>query len=86
MTKLFLWIWIFIQPLIISFMTGSVVMLIIRFAYPPGGGAPEGFAPPSDIYEILALLGGGLLFGLVAGVIMSQRIYREHLAPKTLED
>ena len=67
-------------------MTGSVVMLIIRFAYPPGGGAPEGFAPPSDIYEILALLGGGLLFGLVAGVIMSQRIYREHLAPKTLED
>ena len=34
-------------------MTGFVVALILRFAYPPEGGAPEGFAPPDNIYEIL---------------------------------
>lgn len=80
MAKFFLWIWIFIQPLVISIMTGSVVALILRFAYPPEGGAPEGFAPPDNIYQILALLVGGLLFGLVLGVFMSKRIYHEYLS------
>ena len=86
LVKLFLWIWIFIQPLVISLMTGSVVALILRFAYPREGGAPEGFAPPDNIYEILALLGGGLLFGLVLGVFMSKRIYHEYLSPNPALD
>ncbi|MGB1397634.1 MAG: hypothetical protein ACPHP7_00200 [Planctomycetota bacterium] len=85
-SKLFLWVWIFIQPLVISIMTVSLVALILRFAYPPEGGAPEGFAPPDNIYEILAFLGGGLLFGLVLGIFMSKRIYDEYLSTNPTQD
>lgn len=80
MAKVLLWLWIFIQPLVISIMTGSLVALILRFAYPPEGGAPEDFAPPNNIYEILVLMGDGLLFGLVLGIFMSKRIYDEYLS------
>ena len=86
MAKLLLWLWIIIQPLVISMMTGFVTVLILRFAYPKNGGSPEGFAPPDNIYEILIILSGGVLFGLIAGVFLSIRIHHQYLSSKTAEE
>ncbi len=86
MAKLFLWFWIFIQPLIIAIGTGFIVGLIIHFAIPPEGGDPGGFSPPDNIYEVLILLGVGVFSGFVAGVFLSNQIYQKHLSSKKSED
>ena len=77
MKKLFLWILIFIQPLLIAFATGLFcVVLSIFFDITTDGG--ENAIPG---YFFL-----GCIIGLIPGIFISVKIYQKHLSSKKSED
>ncbi|MDG1454943.1 MAG: hypothetical protein P8R38_01930 [Planctomycetota bacterium] len=84
MKKFFLWLLIFIQPLLFSAASWGLTGLLYRWRNPPDGSG-IGFLP-HDLNTIIILVFGSLLFGLVVGIRLSFLIYRRHLSTKHSAD
>ena len=84
MKKLLLWLLIFIQPLIFSAACWGLTGLLYRWKNRRDGYG-IGFLPP-DMYTIIFLVLGSLLFGLVVGIRLSILIYHRHLSTQRADD
>jgi uncharacterized protein YneF (UPF0154 family) len=77
MKKLFLWILVFIQPLLIAIATGFACAILLKYFDDPG---PRGGIVVLAFFQMTAII------GLIPGIFISVKIYQKHLSSKKSED
>ena len=82
MKKFFLWLLIFIQPLLFSVGCGGLALLLYLWINTPDGSDARYYDFSTPLISIIC----GLLLGFVMGIRLSFLIYRRHLSTKHSAD